>query len=149
MQRFDGRIAVVTGASSGIGRRLALDLAARGATVVGLARRQELLAPLEVSLADRSPGSSTLVCDVADEAAYRSALATVEERHGRIDILVNNAGVNQIVSARQGSVPVVREVFDVNFFAVVNGTFTVAPGMVDRRWGIIVNVSSDSARAPE
>ena len=73
-QRFDGQVAVVTGASSGIGRALALTLAERGALVVGLARRAELLAQLAPELDRRVPGSGTVVCDVADAEAFRHAL---------------------------------------------------------------------------
>ncbi|HMD46997.1 MAG TPA: SDR family oxidoreductase [Acidimicrobiales bacterium] len=148
-KRYDRQIAVVTGASSGIGRRLAIELASRGATVVGIARRAELLAALEPVLTERTEGSSTIECDVADEDAFGRALTSVSERHGRIDILVNNAGINRPTSARHGDTTVVRQLFDVNFFSAVTGTFAVAPGMVDRRFGIVVNVSSDSARAPE
>ena len=147
--RYDGKIAVVTGASSGIGRRLALDLARAGAVVVGVARRADLLDELERELELASPESSTVVCDVADADRFRAVLADVERRHGRIDILVNNAGIEQITPAADGPTDVYRRIFDVNFFGTVTGTLSVVPGMLDRGSGIIVNVSSDSARAPE
>jgi short-subunit dehydrogenase len=142
-------VAVVTGASSGIGRAVALTLADRGATVIGLARRRELLDELAVELADRSPGSTTLVCDVGDPGAYRDALARLEEERGRIDVLVNNAGIDLMLRVPGGDEATVRQVFDVNFFGTVAGTLAVLPGMVQRRSGIVVNVSSDTARAPE
>ncbi len=140
---------MVTGASSGIGRRLALDLADTGATVVGVARRPDLLAELEIRLNERSPESSTVVCDVGDADRFRGVLEDVERRHGRIDILVNNAGIEQITPAVDGPTDAYRRIFDVNFFGTVTGTLAVVPGMVARRSGIVVNVSSDSARAPE
>jgi NAD(P)-dependent dehydrogenase (short-subunit alcohol dehydrogenase family) len=155
-QRFDGQVAVVTGASSGIGRSIALVLAARGATVVGLARRKDLLDQLEPDLSRHTARSETAVCDVADADAFRDALATAERRHGRVDHLVNNAGIDLMlpVSGLGAGAPppdpaTVREVFDVNFFSVVTGTLAVLPGMLERGDGVIVNVSSDSARAPE
>jgi len=148
-KRCDGSIAVVTGASSGIGRRLALDLAARGATVVGLARRQELLAELEKVLQSSTPSSSTRVCDVGDTPSYQQALAEIEDQHGRIDVLINNAGIEGLTPAADGLSPAYRQIFDVNFFGVVAGTLAVMPGMLARRSGIVVNVSSDAARAPE
>lgn len=155
-QRFDGRVAVVTGASSGIGRAIALELAARGATVVGLARRKDLLEELAPELRRHSPKSETAVCDVADPDAFQEAIAEVERRHGRVDHLVNNAGVDlmlPVTGLDPGTPPpdpaTVHEVFDVNFFSIVTGTLAVLPGMLERGHGVIVNVSSDSARAPE
>jgi short-subunit dehydrogenase len=147
--RFDQRIAVVTGASSGIGRAIALTLSERGATVVGLARRQELLDELAPALVRRTRHSATAVCDVGDADAFAEALGAIETEHGRIDILVNNAGVDLMLPVPGGDLGTVREVFDVNFFSTVAGTLTVVPGMIERGWGAIVNVSSDTARAPE
>ncbi len=139
----------MTGASSGIGRALALTLAERGASVVGLARRRTLLDEVGAELSRRSLGSTTQVCDVADGEAFRDTLADLEAHRGRIDILVNNAGVDLMLPAPGGNVGTVRQVFDVNFFSTVTGTLAVLPGMVDRGAGVVVNVSSDSARAPE
>ncbi len=140
-----GSIAVVTGASSGIGRRLALELATTGATVVVLARREERLAELTTELQGSAPASHYLVCDVSDTDGYVATLRAVEDRHGRIDILVNNAAISE--PAGDG-VDRFRQVMETNYFAVVAGTLAVLPGMRTRRRGAIVNVSSDTARAP-
>ncbi len=150
MQRYDGKIAVVTGASSGIGRRVARDLATRGATVAGLARRAGLLAELAAEWASTSARSETFVCDVADLDELRTRLADIEARHGRIDVLVNNAGM--YASTPVTDAPDFDEftrIMATNYFAPVAGTLAVLPGMVRRGSGIVVNVSSDSARAPE
>jgi short-subunit dehydrogenase len=149
VRRYDGQVAVITGASSGIGRRLSLDLAARGATVVGIARRAELLALLETELKASSPASSTKVCDVGQTKALQAVLAEIEETNGRIDILVNNAGTERLTPVEEGFSDAYRNIFEVNFFGLVAGTLAVMPGMLARRSGVIVNVSSDSARAPE
>ena len=146
---YEGKVAVVTGASSGIGRRLALDLAERGAVVIGLARRGALLAELERELRAASPRSATTVCDVGDTAAYGEALADVEKERGRIDVLVNDAGVEQLTPVEAGLSDAYRRIFDINVYGVIAGTLAVLPGMLARRSGIVVNVSSDSARAPE
>jgi len=148
-KRYDGKIAVVTGASSGIGRRLALDLAQRGFTVVCLARRRELLSEVEKLLESSTPDSSTEVCDVADTATYQKVLGEIEVRFGRIDVLINNAGIEQLTPVGEGLSDAYRQIFDVNVFGVIAGTLAVMPGMLDRGFGIVVNVASDSARAPE
>jgi NAD(P)-dependent dehydrogenase (short-subunit alcohol dehydrogenase family) len=142
-------VAVVTGASSGIGRAVALTLAQRGASVIGLARRRDLLEEVAEELTAASPGSATEVCDVGDSESYRDTLARLEGERGKIDILINNAGVDLPLRAASGDNAAVHQVFAVNFFGLVAGTLAVLPGMIRRRSGIVVNVSSDSARAPE
>ena len=139
---------VVTGASSGIGRRLALDLAGRGALVVGVARRKAMLDEVERLLRAASPASTTVVCDVGDVDAFRSALAAVEAEHDRIDVLVNCAGASEPASAFDAGLDTYRRLMDVNFFGPAAGTLAVLPGMVARGSGTVVNVSSDSVRAP-
>ncbi len=143
-----GAVAVVTGASSGLGRRFALDLAGRGATVVGLARRSELLAGLADEMQRRSSESTTITCDVSDTDHYGAVLAEVERVRGRIDVLLNNAGVGPPRGEGEPDLAVHRLVMQTNYFAVVAGTLAVLPGMVARRRGVVVNVSSDSGRAP-
>ena len=132
---YRGKRAVVTGASSGLGRRLALDLAAAGADVVGLARREDRLQAL---------GIDYRVCDVSDVAAYVELLRSL----GTIDILLNVAGIGGIIRQELPSVQSTRQVMEVNFFAPYASMVEVLPGMRARGSGVIANMSSDDARAP-
>jgi NAD(P)-dependent dehydrogenase (short-subunit alcohol dehydrogenase family) len=146
--RYRGRLAVVTGASAGLGSQLCLDLARAGATVVGLARNVERLDALSVALTRLSPASRTVVCDVGDEHSLRTALSAIVERHGPIDMLVNNAAVDPGARLSDITEEDFRHTFDVNFFAPVTATLAVLPAMLARGAGIIVNVSSDGGRLP-
>lgn len=143
---LEDKVVVVTGASSGLGRRFAVDLAAAGAAVVGIARRRQLLDALVPELAAHSSRSAVRICDVSDSPAFVGLLADVEREWGRIDVLVNDAGVGE--NRGEMSLEVARTVMDTNFFAAVAGTLAVVPGMVRRGSGVVVNVSSDSGRAP-
>jgi NAD(P)-dependent dehydrogenase (short-subunit alcohol dehydrogenase family) len=144
---YRGQVAVVTGASSGLGRRFALDLAGAGATVVGLARRSDLLDSLTEQMRPKSSECSTAVCDVSDVEGFVRMLGGIEDEWGRIDILINNAGVGEPPAGPDG-VATFRTVMETNYFAPVAGTLAVLPGMKTRGRGVIVNVSSDSGRAP-
>jgi NAD(P)-dependent dehydrogenase (short-subunit alcohol dehydrogenase family) len=142
---FLDAIAVVTGASSGLGRRMALDLAARGAVVTGVARREERLREVARAMQRSSPESGYVVCDVSDTDTYTAALGDLEARHGRIDLLINDAGIGE---PETDGIEKYRTVLETNFFAAVAGTLAVLPGMTERGHGAVVNVSSDTARAP-
>src|SRR4051794_1756396 len=136
---YRGQVAVVTGASSGLGRRLALDLAAAGATVTAVARREDRL---------RELGLPYRVTDLADVTAYVDLLGEVEREQGRIDILLNVAGMGGIIRTESPEFATTREVFEVNFFAPYAGMLAVLPGMRARGHGVVANMSSDDARAP-
>ena len=139
--RYRDRVAVVTGASAGLGAQLCLDLAGAGATVVGLARNAAHLDALAMTLSAVSPKSRTVICDVADTAALRAVLTGITENDGPIYLLINNA-------AQDPGVRLADITEDVNFFAPVAATLAVLPGMLARGAGIIVNVSSDGGRLP-
>jgi NAD(P)-dependent dehydrogenase (short-subunit alcohol dehydrogenase family) len=146
--RYRDRLAIVTGASAGLGAQLCLDLAGAGATVVGLARNAERLDALAATLRAASPRSRTVVCDVADTDALRAALAGIAEEDGPIDVLINNAAQDPGIRLADITEDDFRHTFDVNFFAPVAATLAVLPGMLARGAGIIVNVSSDGGRLP-
>jgi NAD(P)-dependent dehydrogenase (short-subunit alcohol dehydrogenase family) len=136
---YRGQIAVVTGASSGLGRRLALALAGRGATVVAVARREDKL---------RELGCAYRVLDVGDVDGVVAMIEDVEREHGRVDILLNVAGTGGHAPDEPWHLATTRSVFEVNFFAPYAAMLTVLPGMRERRHGVIANMSSDDARSP-
>ncbi len=146
--RYSDRVAVVTGASSGLGAQLCLDLVHAGATVVGLARNAQRLEDMAQVLRASSPASYLVECDVTDTEKLRATLADVIEMRGGIDLLINNAAQDPGVRLADITVEDFRNTFDVNFFAPVAATLAVLPSMRARGSGAIVNVSSDGGRLP-
>jgi short-subunit dehydrogenase len=128
-----GRTAIVTGASSGIGRASAEALARAGFTVFGTSRRKTNDGPDRLSM---------LACDVTDDEAVKTAVSTVLSQTGRIDVLVNNAGIGLIGGAEESSVTQVQALFDVNLFGVMRMTNAVLPSMRHRGEGRIINIGS-------
>jgi hypothetical protein len=148
MWDYRGKVAVVTGASAGLGRRLALDLSSAGAAVVGVARREERLQALVDEMRTYSAESSYRVCDLSEAASFVGLLNQVEEEYGRIDILANIAGVSGIMRTEPTTAASLRSIMEVNFIAPVAGMMTVLSGMRKRKSGAIANMSSDDGRAP-
>jgi short-subunit dehydrogenase len=145
---YRGKVAVVTGASSGLGRQLAVDLAAAGAVVVGVARRESELRTLADEMRSTSPNSGYVVCDVGTTGALASTLAEITDTYGPVDILINNAATDLKVGLRDITVEDYRHLIEANFLSAVSGTLVVLPGMVERGSGVIAMVSSDGGRLP-
>lgn len=98
MERWIGRVAVVTGASSGIGADIALNLAKQGLKVVGLARRRDRVAELAKSLPQSTIGKIyPLECSVCDESQVHEAFNWVEKNVGPVSVLINNAGLTRLI----------------------------------------------------
>ena len=135
--RLDGRVALVTGASSGLGHRFARVLAASGAQVVAAARRADRLQ----ALADAS-GAVPMRCDVTDDADVERLVATTIDRLGRIDVLVNNAGISATVPAEDEPLETFRSVMDVNVTALFHVTQAVGRHMLAAGSGNVINVAS-------
>jgi NAD(P)-dependent dehydrogenase (short-subunit alcohol dehydrogenase family) len=136
--RLDGKVAVVTGASSGLGDRFARTLHAAGATVVVAARRR---ARLEALVADL-PGSVAVAADLGEAADRERLMAEVLDRCGRVDVLVNNAGVGHTVAIEDEDVETFRHTMEVNVTAVWHLSKLAGVTMVANRSGSIVNVAS-------
>src|SRR5262245_27575939 len=140
-------VAIITGASSGIGRAAALALAKRGWRLSLLARSEGYLSEVEEEVRDR--GASDVrhfVCDVRDEAEVERAVASTLERFGRIDVLINSAGLSLNGEVDGYSLEDWRRVIDTN----LTGTFltcrAVAPAMKRQGDGQIINISSGAGR---
>jgi NAD(P)-dependent dehydrogenase (short-subunit alcohol dehydrogenase family) len=127
-------VALVTGASSGIGRAAARALSDAGYAVVGTSRNAAAAAPIE--------GVTFLDLDVASDASVDAVVAETIERFGRVDLLVNNAGIGGAGAAEETSVDQAQRIFDTNVFGVIRTTRAVLPHMRAQRGGRIVNVSS-------
>jgi NAD(P)-dependent dehydrogenase (short-subunit alcohol dehydrogenase family) len=136
--RLDGKVAVVTGASSGIGHRIGRLLDGAGATVVLAARRKDRLDDLAASL-DRA---EAVACDVSDEHQCQDLIDGTVRRHGRIDILVNNAGTGHRGHAEEFDLAEFRRTFEVN----VHGAFALSQAaaihMLPRGCGTVLNIAS-------
>lgn len=143
---YRGKVVVITGASSGIGYDAAREFARRGATVVGVARREALLQRLVSECRSTSPASSYLCGDLGERVFAERVVEDTVLRHGRIDVLVNNAGLpshNQIYDVTADDV---ERLMRVNFLASVWTTLAAIPHMLAQGGGSIVNVSSMASK---
>ena len=137
-------VALVTGASSGIGYATALAFVRRGARVVGVARREDRLCEL-VAACGGAPRASYLAGDLGDQQFAERIVADTLARHGRIDVLVNNAGMPKHKQIYDLSAAEAETVMRVNFLSPVWTTLAVLPPMLAQGGGAIVNVSSFAA----
>jgi 3alpha(or 20beta)-hydroxysteroid dehydrogenase len=138
-RRLEGKVAVITGASGGIGAATARVFAAEGASLV-LTDAEELGAR---ELAEELGAQATSAShDVASEADWQAVMASALEAHGRIDVLLNNAGVFLAAPLQETSLESFRRVLEVNTVGVFLGMRAVAPSMSEQGAGSIINVSS-------
>jgi NADP-dependent 3-hydroxy acid dehydrogenase YdfG len=134
MANGTGRVVLISGASSGIGRAVAQLLASRGYQVFAGVR-----APAMTSLL---PGIGVLPVDVRDETSVTACVEEVYNRAGRIDVLINNAGVNLVGAVEETSVAQAQALFDTNVVGVLRMIQAVLPGMRRQGTGQIINISS-------
>jgi NADP-dependent 3-hydroxy acid dehydrogenase YdfG len=143
---LDCKVAVVTGASSGIGEATVRALAAEGAAVVAGARRKERLDGLVEEVAKEGGKATAVSCDVTDEEQAQGLVQRAVEEYGRIDILVNNAGVMLLSNVGKGLSDQWRTMFEVNVLGLLYATEAAIRVMKEQGSGHLVNVSSVAGR---
>lgn len=141
-RKIAGARAIVTGASSGIGRAVALELARQGARQVVVARREDRLRDVEKEIVAAGGQVELVSGDVTDPETRQRSLDTAQSAFGGLDILVNNAGVGAMGLFQDSDPDRVRRVMEVNFFALVELTRSALPILKQGTSPIIVNVSS-------
>ncbi len=136
--RVDGQVAIVTGASSGLGERFARVLTAAGARVALAARRKDRLDELAATL----PGSLAVGADLSRAEDRERLVASVIERYGQVDILVNNAGITTVGGIEVETIETFRNTMEINVTAVWHLCKLVGPHMIAGGGGSVVNVAS-------
>ncbi len=148
MSILEGRVAVVTGASSGIGEACAIVFAQKGAKLVLAARRAERLEKLVARLEAMGAEALAVATDVTDEAAVQNLFDSAVERFGTVDVLINNAGIADSTPVDEMSLDLWQQVIQTNLtsaFLCSRAAFRVMKG---QQRGRIINVGSISARVP-
>ena len=139
--RLSGKVAVVTGAMQGIGAGISKVLARHGAEVVLTDISRKVTETAE-SIRDTGGTATGMVMDVTDPNMVAEVLSTVEEQHGRVDVLVNNAGVYPRCMLTEMDEGFLRMMFEINVYGMFRCSKAVLPGMMQRRYGKIINMSS-------
>ena len=149
MRTYTGRVAAVTGASSGLGAGLARELARRGMRVALVARRRERLEELVAAIGQAGGEASAHVCDVAQPEQVVEAAREIKERWGPIDLLVNSAGYVRHVLFKDHDPLDIAHMMQTNFLGAVSWIKAVLPEMRERSSGWIVNISSFAGIVPQ
>jgi len=137
------KVVFLTGASSGIGEALAIEIAKRGAILGLLARRGELLETLAEKCEAAGATARVFACDVTDAAAVQKSADALRAEFGRVDILIANAGIGgNNKETRELKPEFVKKVIDINLLGAVNAVYAVLPQMLERGNGQLVAVSS-------
>jgi short-subunit dehydrogenase len=143
---FKDRVVFISGASSGIGRRLAVDFAARGAVVVGCGRSRERLVEALKEVRKASPSSLMIACDVGDAEQVEGMMKKVLDDFGKVDILINNAGIGMRKPFVDTPLETIEAIMRTNYLGAVYCTHEVLPAMIARGSGHIVNISSGAGK---
>jgi NADP-dependent 3-hydroxy acid dehydrogenase YdfG len=140
-----GRVALVTGASSGFGEAVALGLARSGARVALAARREDRLNVLAARIAAEGGEAHVIVADLTREDDAQRAVRETEAAFGRLDVLINNAGVMYLEPVATADLARWRSMLELNLLGLIAATQAALPGMTARKDGHIVNIASTAA----
>jgi NADP-dependent 3-hydroxy acid dehydrogenase YdfG len=146
MGRLDGKVAVITGASSGIGEATAEAMAEEGAAVVIAARREERLEDLVKRINGEGGRALAVAADVTDEQQAHDLIRRAKDEFGRVDILVNSAGVMQLSKVQKGLSDEWRTMVEVNVLGLLYATDATIEVMKEQASGHLVNISSLASR---
>jgi NAD(P)-dependent dehydrogenase (short-subunit alcohol dehydrogenase family) len=141
-QQSDGRIALITGGTDGLGRATAVMLAERGYRVFAGGRNAERIAALRQLARERKLPLSAMELDICDDASVDRAVAEIEKSAGTVDVLVNNAGIAIAAVMEEITLADLHKQFETNYFGLVRMSQRVLPGMRRKRSGRIINMSS-------
>lgn len=142
MKNLNGKVAVVTGAASGIGRALAVELARAGASVALCDIDADGLEQTSRQCSQAGSDSCSWMVDVGDRAAVAAFASEVVDRFGVVNLVINNAGITAFGTVLESSYDDVERILDVDFWGVVHGTVEFLPHLISSGEGHIVNVSS-------
>ncbi len=148
MNPFGGKVAIVTGGASGLGRALGDGLAERGATVILADVNTEGVKEAAARMTNSGHSVKAESVDVTDFEAVKRLVDDAIQAHGRLDYLFNNAGILIFGEARDCSIDDWRSVINLDFYGVVNGIVAAYPVMVDQGFGHIINIASVEGLAP-
>ena len=146
MTRLSGKIALVTGGGSGIGRSIAVRFAREGACVGILDVDVQGASETECAIAEAGGTARVYACDVANQARVIAAVREVAETFGRIDVLVNNAGIAHVGTLEQTTEADLDRLYQVNVKGVYNGMYACIGPMMEQGGGVILNLASISSR---
>ena len=141
-ERLDGHLAVITGASKGLGKQMAESLAAAGAGVALVARNAELLDSVRAGIAGRGGKAFAFAGDVSEEAEVARLAGQIRAEAGEPDVLINNAGINLRKPMQEFTLEEWRRVMQTNLDAPFLCARALVPGMIEKKFGRIINMTS-------
>ena len=148
--RMDGRVAIITGGSLGLGRAMALEFARSGAKVAMVSRRAEVLDEAKAEILAAAPGVTIdgYACDMCDANAIKTMHEAVVADLGNVDIVVNNAGTSRAMPFMDITDELWDEDLGLKLMGAIRLIRLTFPGMKERKWGRIINVLNSGAKAP-